>query len=149
MSWFAKAFFTVRMQEYCSRQQGRHRPSVPKGQTCLEEINSLLATMLRMCPCPKLNSRFCSRILSFRADVPSLRRPTESSCGGFRSFQIPLILCLLSFQAIPTPAARRMSSVSPVRMGGPSSGIQDSQRLTCVICSSPPHLSEGMGERDV
>lgn len=95
-----KGLLHVRMQEYCSRQQGRHRPSVPKGRTCLEEINSLLATMLCMCPCPKLNSRFCSRILSFQTEIQSLRKPTKSSCSGFQSFQIILILCLLSLQAI-------------------------------------------------
>lgn len=83
MSWFAKAFFTVRMQEYCSRQQGRYRPSVPKGRLCLVGINSLLATMLCMCPCSKLSSRFCSRIPNFQTEAQSLRKPTESSCAGF------------------------------------------------------------------
>lgn len=40
-----------------------------------------------------------------------------------------------------------MSSVFPGRMGRLGSGIQDSQRWTRVIFSSPPLLSEGSGER--
>lgn len=147
-----KGLLHVRMQEYCSRQQGRHRPSVPKERTHLEEINSLLATMLCMCPCPKLNSRFCSRVLSFQTEIQSLRKPTKSSCGGFQSFpdhshSLPTVTP--SHSRIPTPADRKMSSVFPGRMRRLGCGIQDSQRWTCVIFSSPPLLSEGSGERGV
>lgn len=44
------------------------RAICPPGK-CLKEIHSLLATTLCLCPCSKLNSRFCPRMLSFHPEV--------------------------------------------------------------------------------